>query len=254
MEAGCLEAAGLPILDVGRDGSARHDRRDRLDRGLEDVAQRSLRRERLGELEQRSRGPRRLARGGQQGGVLERDAGVRGQDLEEPPIDLVEHPVAEARQDDHADDIVAREHRHGEHRLEEVVVGPRDGDRERDLAGIGGEDRRPRGGDGSRDAFADRRDELVEGLFLVLGEQLALEGDRQQGLAVGLQEVDPAVVVVEDRSKLRRDRRADLLDVAQGVQLGAETVEHVELRDRPVAVGPGHRLSLPGRLGHPPAS
>ena len=70
----------------------------------------------------------------------------------------------------------------------------------------------------------------IERLLPVLVEQLAAERDRRQGVSVGLQQVDPAVVVVDDRAQLGRDRLADLADVIEGVQGRGQVVQHVELR------------------------
>ncbi len=92
--------------------------------------------------------------GAQERGVAERDPGVRGQDLEDALVPFVEHAVAEARQDDDADHVVADDHRYGEHRLEEVVLGAGDRDGDIDLPRIRGEERLPPLRHGTGDALA----------------------------------------------------------------------------------------------------
>ena len=164
------------------------------------------------------------------------------QDLEEPLIVLVELCEPQLRQDDHTDDLVPRDHRDGDHRFEQVVVGSGDRDRELDLTSIRGQQGGLRERDVAGDPLAQLRHECGEGLGRVLGEQLAPERDREQGVAVGLEQVDPAVVVVDDRSELRRDRGCDLLDVAEHVERGRQVVQHVQLRDGTDVVSQSLRL------------
>ena len=127
---------------------------------------------------------------------------MRGQDLEQATIVFVELGESKLRQHDHAYDLVARDHGDGQHRFQQVVVGPRDRDGELDLPGVGGE----QGGLGERDVpgdpLAEPGHEGGEGLGRVIGEQLTPEGDREQRVTVGLEQVDPAVVVIDDRPEL----------------------------------------------------
>ena len=220
------------------------DRRHRLERLLEDVADAPLGGQRLGKVQERPRRLRRLPLGAEQVGVLEGDRRVRGQHLQQALILFVELPVAELRQDDHADDIVAADHRDREHRLEQVLLGAVDRDGERDLARVGGQQRFAGERDGAGDALADPGDEALEVLALVLGEELAAERDRQQQVLRRVHQVHAAVVVVDDRAELRGDRGADLADVAERVQGRGEAVQHVELRHGPGSVRRGPELPV----------
>ena len=156
--------------------------------------------------------------------------------LQQPLVLFVELAVAQHGQGDHAHQLVADGHRHGQHRLEDVV-GARDLDREVHLAGIGCEERFPMLRDMPCDALADLGDQRLDRVLLVVGEHLAAERNRIQREVVRLQEVHAAAVVVDDRSELGGDRRADLRGVTQGIQLRGEAVEHVELRHRAESVG-----------------
>ena len=108
-------------------------------------------------------------------------------------------------------------------------------------------------GDGAGDALTQHRDELVVGLAGVLGGELAPEGDGPERDPVRQHQVHAAVVVVDDGVELGGDRVADLLGVAQGVQLGAQAVEHVELRDGPIVFVADARCLI-SSLRHPVAS
>ena len=96
------------------------------------------------------------------------------QDLEEPLILLVELPVAEHGQRDHAQQLVAHGHRHGEHRFQDVV-GAGDLDRESHVAGIRSDERVSGFRDVSGDALADLGDQGLDGVLLVVGEHLSAE-------------------------------------------------------------------------------
>ena len=85
--------------------------------------------------------------------------------------------------------------------------------------------------DPAGDALPDMADELLQRLVLVLVEDLAAEGDRQQREAVLLHHVDAAVVVVEDRVELFGDRGGDLVDVVEAGEGRRHAVQHVQLRD-----------------------
>ena len=161
---------------------------------------------------------------------------MRGQHLQQALVFEVELGVAQARQDDHADDELPDEHGHQEHRFDDVV-GALDLDRELDLLSVRREQRGAVFGDPARHPFTDLGDELLQGLLLVLVEDLATERDREQGVTVGLQQVHAAVVVVDDRAQLVGDGGAHLFHAAHGVQGGGQAVQHVELGHRAEALG-----------------
>ena len=153
-----MEVSRLFIAEERGDAGRRDQVRHGVDRLLQDVLDRMELRQRLRESQQRGRGLGGLAFGLEEFGVLEGDRGVGRQDLEEPLVLLVELPVAEHRERDHAQQFVADGHRHGEHRLQDVV-GAGDLDRERHLAGIGGDERVSGLRDVSGDALADLGDQ-----------------------------------------------------------------------------------------------
>jgi hypothetical protein len=97
-----------------------------------------------------------------------------------------------------------------------------------------------------RHPFADERDELLDRLVLVLAERAA-ERDGPQGRAVGFEEVDPAVVVVDQRAEFGRDRLADRLGVVEGVQAQGEGVQEPQLLHRS-EVGLGLDRPDPGEV------
>ena len=229
--AGDAEGTRLFVARVGCRCLAGNDRREGFDRALKDLSDGVLGGHRLRQSQQRAGDSGLASLGFQQPSRLEGDGGVRGQHLEQAPIVFVELGEPELRQHDHAHDLVTRDHRDGEHRFQQVVVGPRDRDGELDLPCV----RRQQGGLGERDVPGDPlpepRHERGEGLGRVVGEQLTPEGDREQRVTVGLEQVDPAVVVVDDRPELSGDRGRDLLDIAEHVERGREVVQHVQLGD-----------------------
>ena len=234
--AGDAEGARLLVARVGRGRLTGDDRRDGFDRALEDLSDGVLGGHRLRQPQQRAGDPSFASLGFEQPSRLECNGSMRGQDLEQATIVFVELGESKLRQHDHADDLVARDHGDGEHRFQQVVVGPRDRDGELDLPGVGGE----QGGLGERDVpgdpLAEPGHEGGEGLGRVVGEQLTSEGDREQRVTVGLEQVDPAVVVIDDRPELCGDRRRDLLDIAEHVERGRQVVQHVQLGDGPDVV------------------
>ena len=107
-------------------------------------------------------------------------------------------------------------------------------------------------GDAAGDTGAERDQQRLEGLALVL-RQLPAERDRDEQLAVLGEQVDAAVVVLDDRVQLGRDRLADLPDVVQLVQALGQAVEHPKLRERPQLVRerrPGDRPAVRLHVSH----
>jgi len=100
------------------------------------------------------------------------------------------------------------------------------------------------------DALADLRDQLLGCLGLVLGE-LSAKGDRPQRETVLEQEVDPAVVVVDQRLELGRDGLADRGDVVQRVQPRRQGVQHPQLRHRAQLVCLDGSADAVADLDHP---
>ena len=242
-EAQEVEVSRLFIAEVRGEAGRRDQVRHGVDRLLQDVLDRMELRQRLRQAQQRGRRFRGLTFGLEEFGVLKGHRRVGRQDLEEPLVLLVELPVAEHGERDHAQQLVAHGHGHGEHRLEDVV-GAGDLDRERHVAGVRSDERVSGFRDVSGDALADLGDQRLDGVLLVVGEHLSAERDRIQRAPVGLQEIDTAAVVVDDRAQLRGDGRADLVGITQGVELGGQAVEHVELRHRPEVIGRDARLTV----------
>jgi hypothetical protein len=224
------EVAGVLIADVERDRGGIDQRRHGFDRSLQDVAGRPELGQLLRESEERRRRLRRLSFRLQELRVGDRDRGVGCEDLEEPLVLFIERAVAEAREDDHTLDRLADRHRDGEHRFQDVF-GVRDLDGERHEPRIRGQDGGPMFRDPPGDALPDLSDQLLERLVRVLVEDLASERDGQQSPPVFLHHVDPAIVIVEDRSELFGDRGSDLRHVVHARQGGGHAVQHVELCD-----------------------
>ena len=154
---------------------------------------------------------------------------MAGEHLEQPDVVLVELVEPELRHDDHAHDAGAVAQRHRQQRLldhgrarhlaAELAVGGV-ADQER-LAGR----RAPPG-----DAFADAGAKELEWNCRDLGGELASERDWHEHLAV--HDEDPTVVVIDERPKLGCDLVADLAHVVEPVQLPAQTLQHLHVRDR----------------------
>lgn len=184
--------------------------------------------QRLGEAEQRRGRLRGLALPGEEPSVLEGDRGVRGEDLDHPDVLVVEPIDAEAREHDRARHPLADLHRDDEDRL--LGLG-RPGDLHADriaqgigsVVGLAERDRVP------GEALPHVGHELLVGLALVLGE-LAPERDRLERPPVLGEQVDAAVVVVDEGLQLGGDRLRDLTDVAEAAQAQRQAVEHPELR------------------------
>ncbi len=65
---------------------------------------------------------------------------------------------------------------------------------------------------------------------LIVGRESAEERDRDEIRPVGHE--DAAVVVIDERPQLGRDLLADLADVVDAVELPAEALQHLQMRDR----------------------
>ena len=76
----------------------------------------------------------------------------------------------------------------------------------------------------------------------LLAGELAAEGDRDEVLPVD--DEHAAVVVIDQRAQLVRDREPDLAHVVQAVELAAQALEHLHVRDRAHGAG-----ALLGGLG-----
>ena len=153
-----MEVSGLFVAEERGDAGRRDQVRHGVDRLLQDVLDRMELRQGLRQAQERGRRFRCLAFGLEELGVLEGDRCVGRQDLEEPLVLLVELPVAEHGERDHAQQLVADGHGHGEHRLQNVV-GTGDLNREPHLAGVRGDERVSDLGDVSGDAFTDLGDQ-----------------------------------------------------------------------------------------------
>ena len=160
--------------------------------------------------------------------VLERDGRVAGEHLEQAQVVLVELVEAELRDDDRADHPGAVVERDGDDRLVDLRRAL-DLDRELALRGVRQQQRLAGLDDAAGEALADARAEDL-GRGAVRRGQLALEGDRRELVAVA--DEDAAVVVVDQQAELVRDRHADLAHVVRAVQLAAERLEHLQVRDR----------------------
>ena len=194
-----------------------------------------------------------------QASVLERHRGMACEHLEQPHVVLVELIDPELRDRDHADHARPVAKRHGDLRLLDHVGA---GDHHRVLALQRVADEQGLRGlrDVARDALADAGAREVDA-FAATGEQLAAEGDRDD--VVALDHRDAAVVVIDQQPQLVGDHLADLADVVQPVELAAQALEHLQVRDRAdvsaaggLAVGPlarglleQHDLVLAARLG-----
>ena len=231
-----MEVAGLLVAEVRGEPGRGDQMRDRIDGLPQDVLDGVELRQGLGQVQERRRCLRRFTLSLEEFRVLECHGGMRRQNLEQPLVLLVELAVAEHRQRDHAQQGVAHRHGHCEHGLQDVV-GAGDLHREVHLSSIRRDQRSPVLGDIPRDAFADLRDQRLDGVLLVVGEHLPAERHGIERPSVRLEEVDTAAVVVDDRAELGGDGRADLVRVCQGVERRGEAVEHVELRDRPQMIG-----------------
>ena len=88
------------------------------------------------------------------------------------------------------------------------------------------------------DALADLRPQQLERQRRDLGGELAAERDRDE--VVPVDDEHAAVVVIDQRAELGGDLVADLAHVVQPVQLPAQALQHLQVRDR-AHVACGHR-------------
>ena len=236
------------LLDPQRGALGAEHARRHLDAAAEHVLRRLRRRELAARLEQRVRDLSRLLRGLGlealllvEARVLERDRCLAGEHLEQADVVLVELVHAELRDHDHAGDARAVAERHHRQRLLELV-GAGDPDRELALERIRHEQRLARLGDATGDAHADLRRVRVR---RVADARAVVADERDRAQLVAVAQGDAAVVVVDQEPQLGRDRRADLLDVVQPVELAGERLQHLQVRDRAHVA----RRARPGPLG-----
>ena len=222
------EVPGLLVATIGDDGRPVDDRRHGGDDTREHAGDVPGAAERLRQTEQRRRRLRRFAFLLQQAGVLVGDGCVRGEDLEHPLVILVELIGPQVREHDDAGHLVSDLEGYGQERFVDLV-GALDLHAPIVVEGVGRVVRLPGDRGVAGDALADLRDQLLGRLGLVLGE-LSAKGDRPQREAVLEQEVDPAVVIVDQRLELGRDGLADRGDVVQRVQPRRQGVQHPQLR------------------------
>src|SRR5919205_944671 len=143
-------------------------------------------------------------------------------------VALAELVEAEFGDPEHADDARAVAERDVDLRLlDHVRAGhlPRVGV----VCRVADEQRLPRLGAVARDALPDLARQDVDGRLRARRE-VAAEGDRDDEVAVD--DEDAAVVVVDQRPELVRDHHPDLAHVVQPVELAAQALEHLQVRDR----------------------
>jgi hypothetical protein len=155
---------------------------------------------------------------------------VRGKHLEHTLVLFVELIGPEVREHDDAGHLVAHFQRHGQERLVDLV-GPFDLPSPLVVEGVVRVVRLSRARRITGDPLADKGDQLLVRLGLVLG-QVAAERRRPQRDPIVEQEVDPTVVVVDQGPELGGDGFADRVDVVERVQPGRQGMQHPELRDR----------------------
>ena len=162
---------------------------------------------------------------------------MSGQHLEQTYVVLVELILAELRDDDDSEHTGGVAQRDCDDRLGDSR-GSRDLHRILAVESVRDEDTTARQGDPTRDSLSHPALEHVGRLVAVVAE-LAAERDRHEPVALG--QVEAAVVVVDERSKLGHDRLADPGDVVQPAELPDEALEHLQVGDRagvaPAALG-----------------
>src|SRR5205807_9479756 len=130
--------------------------------------------------------------------------------------------------DDHAGDARAVAERHGEERLVHDV-GPGDDLSVVAVARIADEVRLALLCRTAGDAVAEAAGQVLEPETAVLAA-VASESDRPQLLA--LEDVDAAVVVVDELPQLVGHRGPDLRQLVEAVELPAEPLQHLQVGDR----------------------
>ena len=160
--------------------------------------------------------------------VLERNGRVAGEHLEQAQVLFVELVEAELGDDDRADHAHAVVERNGQQRLVDQLR-PRNRLSELAVRRVSGEHRGARRDDVARDAVADLHLEHVHRRRRRCRE-ISAECDRHD--LVSLDDEHAAVVVVDQRAELVRDRQTDLAHVVEAVQLPGEALKHLQVGDR----------------------
>ena len=160
-------------------------------------------------------------------------------DHEEPQVVVAELVEPELRENEDAQDLVVEEHRREEHRLVEVVLGPRDRVRSRIRGGIAQVLGDPVDRDPAGDPLAEGDPQLIRRLVDVLADP-ALHGHRDEVLV--LQPVDADVVVVDELMQLGGDGDPDVGGAGEPIEAHAELLDGLEL-GRPG----GHPVVVLGR-------
>ncbi len=161
---------------------------------------------------------------------------MAGEHLEQADVVLVELADTELGDDDDAAHARAVFQRHGDDRLVDVVRA-RNRDGEVAVHGVLEQEGAAGLGNPAGEAFPELAGEILGALLRVLAER-ALEGDREEGVAVG--DVDPAVVVVDQAAELVHDHGADLAHVVQAVQAAGEALQHLQVGDGTDVLAPAH--------------
>ena len=217
------------VLDPDRRAGRVDQRRGRLDDPLQDVFEARGRCELAAELEQLRRALRLASRRLVEARVLDRDGRVTREHLEQPHVVLVELVQAELRDDDHAHHPRAVAQRHGEKRLLDDRR-PRNARAELAVGCIVDQQRFARLGAAPGDAGADLRAQQLERKRDRLDDELAAERDRNELFAVD--DEHATVVVIDQRAQLGGDLVAELAHVVEPVELAAQALQHLHVRDR----------------------
>ena len=222
------EFARLRILNPNRRSRGADDAGGLRHGALEHIAQPLGRRELACKLEQRLRAlgfaPLCLV----ETRILECDGRVAGEHLEQPQVVRVELVEAELGDDDRSDHARPVVQRHSQERLVDRLRA-RDRLRELTLRGVAGEDRVTSGHDVAGDAGAHLD---LQHVHRPRGRRrkVTAKGDRHHVVAVDHEHA--AVVVIDQRPQLVRDHVADLAHVVEAVELAAQALQHLHVRDR----------------------
>ncbi len=130
--------------------------------------------------------------------------------------------------DDDAEHLLLEDQGRQQHRLVEVVVGPRDGDCSGVVGGVGQVLRDAVGRHPAGDPLAEADPELVRGLVVELADQAA-HRDRHEP-AIRSQAVDADVVVLDELVELVGDRGPDLALAREARQLRAQLLDRLQVR------------------------
>ena len=152
---------------------------------------------------------------------------MTGEHLQQPDVVLVELVQAELRDHDDADDPSAERERDDDLRLVDRVGAGQDA-RELAVGRVPDQERLACFGDTPRDSLADLADEDFHRLTRLARE---LPDERDRDHVVSFDEGDAAVVVVDQRPQLGRDHVPDLAHVVEPVQLPAQALQHLHVRN-----------------------